>query len=327
MTSRAKRLSADDLAEAFHLAHAVGTLHDLGVLANLARPVAARQLARKLRLDPTMLGGMLDYVAVRTDLVSKSKVHFSATAEYSGASRFLLDLYLGAFGDTARQLAELARDPAGAARTVDRKRHAQAFENSGAAALGPVPRLIEQLGLNHLLDIGCGSASLLVELATRNPDFFGWGIEANPSMRRIARRTILAANAGKRVRLVHDDGSLAATTLRVLRPQVQAVTSCQVVNEMFAGGSGRAVAWLRRLRRAFPGRPLVVSDYYGRLGRPSGPADRMTLLHDFVQLTSGQGVPPSSRQEWQKIYAEAGCRLVHVVEADGVSWFIHIVAL
>jgi hypothetical protein len=146
-------------------------------------------------------------------------------------------------------------------------------------------------------------------------------------MRRIARRTIVAANAGKRVRLVHDDGSLAATTLRVLRPQVQAVTACQVVNEMFADGSGRAVAWLRRLRRAFPGRPLVVSDYYGRLGRPSRSADRMTLLHDFVQLTSGQGVPPSSRQEWQKIYAEAGCRLVHVVEANGVSWFVHIVAL
>jgi SAM-dependent methyltransferase len=325
MTRPVKRLSPIDLVEAFHLGHAVAALQELDAFPKPGKPVAARQLARKLRLDPAMLAGMLEYVAARTTLLKKGKRGFTATADYSAASRFLLDLYLGAFGGTARQLPKVLRDPSSAPRTVDRKRHARAFERIGSAAPGPVLRVVEQLGLNHVLDIGCGSAALLLQLAARNPDFLGWGLETNPSMRKVARRNISAAKVGKRVRLLAG-GTSHRRALNSIGPSVQAVTACQVANEMFSTGTDRAVAWLRQLKKAFPGRPLLVSDYYGRLGRRGG-ADRMTLLHDFVQLTSGQGVPPSSRQEWQAIYSKAGCRLVHAMEARGSTWFVHIVAL
>jgi SAM-dependent methyltransferase len=324
MTLMTKRLSSIDLVESFHLGHAVAALHELGVLAQLTSPVAARAVARKLRLDPVMLAGMLEYVSARTRLVKKTSGRFSTTAEYSPASRFLLDLYLGAFAGSARQLARLARDSSAASRTVDRERHARAFENIGSSAVGPVAGVVEQLGLNHILDIGCGSAALLLQLAARNPDFVGWGLETNPSMRKVARRNISTAKVGKRVRLLRGGASTLKTSNH-LRRSVQAVTACQVANEMFSGGNADVVAWLRQLKRMFPGRPLVLSDYYGRLGQPT--ADRMTLLHDFVQLASGQGVPPSTRREWQAIYSKAGCRLVHAIEAKPASWFIHIVAL
>ena len=88
MTLMTKRLSSIDLIESFHLGHAVAALHELGVLAQLTSPVAARAVARKLRLDPVMLAGMLEYVAARTRLVKKTSGRFSTTAEYSPASRF-----------------------------------------------------------------------------------------------------------------------------------------------------------------------------------------------------------------------------------------------
>ena len=80
------------------------------------------------------------------------------------------------------------------------------------------------------------------------------------------------------------------------------------------------------LRQALPGRPLLLSDYYGRLGSDAE-EQRETLLHDFVQLISGQGVPPPGLDEWRAIYAEAGCRLAHVIEDQTTTQFVRIVVL
>jgi hypothetical protein len=108
---------------------------------------------------------------------------------------------------------------------------------------------------------------------------------------------------------------------------VCAVTACNVANEMFTDGYSRAVDWLRGLRKALPGRPLLIDEYYGRLGKQKGRAHRETLLHDYAQLISGQGVPPASAAEWRTIYKRAGCRLVHIIEDKTTTRFIHLLQL
>jgi hypothetical protein len=100
-----------------------------------------------------------------------------------------------------------------------------------------------------------------------------------------------------------------------------------VVNEMFGRGPSSVTAWLMKLRKLLPGRPVLIADYYGRLGFPEIPADRYTMLHDFVQLISGQGIPPPRLEEWQDVYHSAGCRLVHVTEDSASTRFLHIVVL
>ncbi len=96
---------------------------------------------------------------------------------------------------------------------------------------------------------------------------------------------------------------------------------------MFGAGSSGAVAWLAGLGKALPGRPMLIEDYYGRLAGKKGEAHGPTLLHDYVQLISGQGIPPAGLSEWRKIYAAAGCRLIHVTEDTSSTRFIHIVVL
>jgi hypothetical protein len=54
---------------------------------------------------------------------------------------------------------------------------------------------------------------------------------------------------------------------------------------------------------------------------------RETLLHDYVQLISGQGIPPATAAEWRSIYSQAGCRLVHVIDDTSTTRFIHVIAL
>lgn len=321
---------AFDLVEAFQLAHAVATLHDLNLFSALKKPTTADELSSRYALDAGLLRGVLEYVAARTDLLRKSGERFVTTASYASGSRFLLDLYVGAYGGNAAQLARLLRDPSAAPKAVNRALHARAFETADGATLGVLPELIRQLGLNHLLDLGCGSGALLLELAGQDPDFVGWGIDANPAMCRVARARIRAARLGKRVRVLTGDCASPASVLPAdVLARVRAVTACNVANEMFADGHGRAaVDWLRGLRRVLPGCPLLIVDYYGRLGRRrNGRLDPQTLLHDYAQLISGQGVPPASAAEWRSIYSRAGCRPIHLIEDKTTTRFIHILRL
>ncbi len=326
--SKPEKLSTFDAVEAFHLGHALSTLQDLEVLASLKERVTADELASKHHLDPTMLRSVLEYVAARTDVIRKIGTRFVVTRKYTNASRYLLDLYAGAFGDNAAKLGQLMRRPSLAAKFVDRDRHARAFAMVGDSALGGVPEVIERMQFNHILDIGCGTAALLRRLAAQNPDFIGWGLEANPSMCRLARAEIRSARIGRRVKVLEGDSKRLGEVLPAkVRSKIKAVTACHVANEMFANGNTVAVKWLRKIRKTLPDRPLLISDYYGRLGSKIGCHHRETLLHDYAQLISGQGVPPTNIAEWQEIYADAGCGLVHVIEDNSTTRFIHILVL
>ncbi|SRR5713226_203958 len=317
-----------DLVEAFQLSYAVATLHNLGVFTTLKEPATADELSARYSLDPSLLRGTLEYVATCTDLLRKSGERFVATRNYSDGSRFLLDLYVGAYGGNAAQLAKLLRRPSKAPAAVDRVSHARAFEAVAGLALGALPKLIRQLEFNHLLDLGCGNGALLLELAAQDPDFFGLGIDLNSAMCKVARARLRTARMSSRVRVMRGDcRNLSALLPDKVSAMVRAVTACNVANEMFAEGHSRAIAWLRGLRQVLPGRPLLIADYYGRLGQKKERPSRETLLHDYAQLISGQGVPPATRAEWRSIYSHAGCRLVHIFEDKATTRFIHILRL
>lgn len=317
-----------DLVEAFQLSHAVATLHNLELFAALKKPATAAELSARYALDANLLRGMLEYVAARTDLLRKFGERFVATRNYTDAVRFLLDLYVGAYGGNAAQLPELLRDPSGAPNAVNRVCHARAFETVDGSTLGVLPELIRQLEFNHLLDLGCGNGALLLELARQDSDFVGWGVDLNPAMCRMARARIHAARLGKRVHVLKGDcRNLSYVLPTKVSAMARAVTACNVANEMFTDGHSRAIDWLRAMGKVLPGRPLLIADYYGRLGHKKGPGSRETLLHDYAQLISGQGVPPASAAEWGSIYSRAGCLLVHIIEDKATTRFIHILRL
>lgn len=325
---RRERLSAVDLVESFQLACAVLALHDVAILAALKRPCTAEALAQKHRFDPGLLRGVLEYVAARTDLISKTGGRFVASASYGKGSRFLLDLYAGAYGPNAVKLVRLLRKPSLAPTTVDRARYARAFQQAEPGTHAWLAGFVRQMKFSCLLDLGCGPATLLLELARRDSAFAGWGLEANPALRKIARGRIRAARAAKRITIIEGDSTRLGQVLNSkVRDKIHAVSACQVANEMFGGRSPSISAWLRGIRKTLPGRALLVSDYYGRLGCKDGDRHRETLLHDYVQVISGQGVPPASAAAWEKIYTGAGCRLVHVLEDRMTTRFLHVVML
>jgi SAM-dependent methyltransferase len=314
-----------DLVEGFQLSHAVATLHSLEVFDALRKPATADELSARLGLDSVLLRGMLEYVSSRTDLLRRSGERFVATPGYSNESRFLLELYIGAYGRNAKDLSKLLRNPSAARSTVNRARHARAFDAIDGSMPGLLPEIIRMLGFNHVLDLGCGNGALLLELARQDSNFVGRGIDINPAMCRAARARIRAARVGKRLRVSAGDccnlrGALPTKELNAVR----SLTICNVANEFFTDGHSRAIKWLRGIGKLLPDRPILIADYYGRLGSNKGKPSRATLLHDYVQVISGQGVPPTCAKEWRSIYSRAGCTLVHMIEDKVTTRFIHI---
>jgi len=319
-----------DLVEAFQLAQAVVALHDIGLLETLEKPTCADKLAAKFRLDSDLLRGTLEFVAARTDLLRKSRDQFVATRHYSAGSRFFLDLYLGAYGGNAAELRKLLRHSSKARALVDRARYARAFAAVNDRALGILPEIISGLQFEQMLDLGCGTGDLLLALARQNSNFIGFGIDNNPSMLEVARRKVLQSRLKRRVRFFEADcRSLKWTLPASVRDKIRSLVACNVANEMFHDGQTQCVKWLQQLRKVFPQRPLLILDYYGQLGKKSRhrPVERKTLLHDYVQLISGQGIPPANAREWQTVYAKAGCKLLHIIEDNLSTRFIHILRL
>jgi SAM-dependent methyltransferase len=66
---------------------------------------------------------------------------------------------------------------------VDQRSHAKAYEELGGPGVDILPDLIRQLGFNFFLDIGCGSGTLLLDLAEGDSNFIGCGIDISPASR------------------------------------------------------------------------------------------------------------------------------------------------
>lgn len=320
------RWSALDLAEGLQLGHALSTLQHLGVLEALKRPRDADDLAAEFGLDPALLAAVLEFVAARSDVVDKRGRRFVRTAADTPEARFVTELYAGAFAANAVALPTLLRRPGRAGVAVDRARHARAFLYAPGGAEQVPASLLAQLGVRALLDLGCGPGHLLRAMAQQNPAFRGWGIDANPGMCRIARARLREGGLSRRVHILQGDGRRPERVLSVaVRAKIDAIVAGDLANELCAV-DGTAVAWLQRLRLAFPQRWLLVSDYYGRLGH-GREARRETLLHDYVQAISGQGIPPPDRKAWQRLYRDAGVRLVHCIEDTSTTRFLHLLRM
>ena len=330
-----RRLSLNDVLEGHYLACILDGMHQEGVLAEFVQPARSDDVAARRGWSAGILDGLIAFVAERSTAVDRLKDGSYVIAEWVDLRDLThaLDQYVGAFGPGLQNIGHVLRGENSSSTMFDETRHAAAFAQTDYLGDAEVRSIVLQLGIDDVLDIGCGGGGLLIGLARGRPNLIGIGIDANPVAVALARRRI--AGEGLQGRLEVDSGS-AVEALRALpqsrRDAIQVVTACSVVNAYFGdGGTASIVGFLKDLGALLPGRILVVADYYGRLGSKQDETKdvRRTLIQDVVQIVSGQGIPPFDVTAWRAIYAQAGCPLIDVLEgfAAGVVRFIHIVQL
>jgi SAM-dependent methyltransferase len=318
------RLTTHEILCGYQVAHATFALHMLGVLASMTTPKTASELAGKHGLQEDILRPLLDLLAFKTTLVAKGQAGYWVTPDYTPETRFNLEQYMGAYGRNTVELASVLRDPSRGPELVDAAAHAGAYANFGRAGLGLAVNIVAQLGFRSVLDIGCGPGLTLIELARRNPNFTGYGLDMNPHMLALGRQRVQTAGLSDRIKLVEGDAAAVESLSAEGVDTIDCVLMGSVLNGYFDRGAAGVVSVLSGVRQRFPESAFIVADYYGALGRHEPPWVLRTIIHDFVQIASAQGVPPENSGGWASIYAAAGCLLIHVVETHDGTGFVHI---
>lgn len=347
-----------DMMTGYFAARTSYVLHRAGVLDALRSPRPARSVADELGLDTGWLTGCLAFLARLSDVVERlDDGCFRATVPAYERFGFVLDKFVGAYGPCLDEAAPAPSRVDGGALAHAFERVANEREVHGDE-LPIASVLAEWEAAAHVVDLGCGPASLLVGMAARDPSFTGIGVDANPAMCAAAADAVARRGVGQQVTILEGDALTVLSTLpEETRQEATGLYGRSFFNACFGRGVEGAADVLRRLAGLYPGRLVVVDDYYGELGRwPGGEAGsggvggtgsgeagsgeagsggvggrehRAACMQDLVQVWSGQGVPPGDRAGWAAVYAAGGARLHGAYESDvdGFRRFVHVVEL
>lgn len=326
-----------DVIQGFYLGHVVFALHEHEVLKSLGKWQSPESLSRQFGLDEKLLNHLLTFLHLSTNLLARDRRGFYRLApEYANFAllSFQIEKFLGAYGPPVASLTSVLRNPSLGEKLIDQKALANAFRAlEPPTEPSPGAQIVTSLGIRVLVDLGCGPATLLNELATNDSGFRGWGLDKSDAMCRLARQRLRSSGSSRQVKIIRGD---ARYLTRYFGPRqrlsVEALYAGSLLNEWFRDGTHHCVRFLKRAKSLFPGRVLIVDDYFGRLNLKQPmitQSTRHNILHDLMQAVTGQGVPPSDSRGWRSVYREAGCRVLRTYEgvADGIAWFYHIIQL
>jgi SAM-dependent methyltransferase len=264
----------------------------------------------------------------RTDILQrKGKLHFTINSKYRSYMDlgFHIEKFLMAYGNfrTINKTPKIITDD---------KLFSQAFV---AAAQFQNPTLIKSifksLKASVILDLGCGAGNILNAFAKSGKIHRSIGVEQNPFLIKAARASIRKNGLSKRVRIAH--GNVVTFENLITKKEIaeiDVVFGSSILNEFFYTPT-KLISLLKKIKRIFPGKTLIVSDYYG-VFHAADFADvnrHYNLVHDFMQVLSAQGVPPKDDTSWNKYYKDADLELVHTFHgsANGINWFVHVIEI
>ena len=327
----AAKLGILDVIQGYYAGVLLLELRRLGVLNELTSPQRAATLAQQHRLDQLLTQQVLGFLAHTSDVIVQNQGYFQLGLPNAELS-FQLEKFVGAYGPVVSDVGRAIRKDCKGKDLVDRLSLARAFMETKNFANPFVPDLISASGIHCLLDLGCGPASLLIEMAKSDTEFRGIGIDSNQVMCRYARREVRDADLSRRIKIKCGNATNLKNQLSVSeRNKVEGVHGRSFLNEFFASGDDLVIEMLQRLRSLFKNRTAWFVDYYGVLGDGIrlAPDAQLALLQDLAQVVSRQGVPPPNEPRWRKIYGKARCKLKRSHEFSGpkIRWFIHEVEL
>ena len=150
---------------------------------------------------------------------------------------FHLEKFIGAYGPAVTAVDEVLRCQALGKPLVNASALAHAF-----AGLHQSPQVITALirdwKVRSLLDLGCGSGTLVVDFCKSDSDCYAWGLDQNAEMCAEARRRVEIAGLAGRVSILQANAEGAENVVSEdMRSRIDAVHASSLLNEFFRGGS------------------------------------------------------------------------------------------
>lgn len=189
--------------------------------------------------------------------------------------------------------------------------------------------LVAKYGGRHVLDLGCGDASLLIWLTQHLQGLQGVGIDLDETTAGLARRHIAEKGLADRIRvlcgdmfdLVRPDRQSAGPALAEL-DEPDTITACDTFHEYLWDSSQRIVYLLRGLKARWPNAIIVMADFCvpSRKWLRRHPTALLEhhLWHDLTQQRL------ISEADWRTIFGQAGLQVVdaRLVNIIGHGYFV-----
>lgn len=292
-------------------------------------PVQIDRAADELHLDHAVLRSLIDYLT-GWGILSPDGSGFVLSEKgrpyWNYITRGILTAHLAGYNQLLTNLGPLLRkeidinDP-----RLDRSGRLVA-SGSGYALLGSgtipwILKVINQIGGNCVMDIGCGAGDFLIQLASRWPQGAGIGIDMNADAIAKANNKAQQCNVSDRLTFVHARLSNEPMTIDKSKlDKVDVLTAMYLLHEFAGRGGQEAITGaISQLRRQFPGRKLLMLE--GSRADPvaigaASPRTYAQLDYSFIHPLSRQG-PLRSVKEWERIIEAAGARLLERIPGFG----------
>ncbi|WP_299281773.1 class I SAM-dependent methyltransferase [uncultured Tateyamaria sp.] len=170
--------------EGYYVIHILDSFQKVGLLHRLRGGAGLEQLCEAFGYDPSILAPLLEYVATRSAVIRKTVGGYILASDSADTNFALhvLDQYAGAYGPCLRALPAILSGQRDGAQLVDLSRHAAAFAHADREQVDPdILRLLGEMGISNLLDIGCSTGGLTIEYGLRYPEAHCIGLDASES--------------------------------------------------------------------------------------------------------------------------------------------------
>jgi SAM-dependent methyltransferase len=236
---------------------------------------------------------------------------------------------LGGYGGVFANLARLAR---GEKFGCGIRRNDE-FVARGAGAVGGqlvlpvVNELVRDLRFRKIVDLGCGSGSLIIRLCSEFPRISAVGLDISPDACRVARENAKRCGIDGRVHILQADVADALSGARSshygLIEDADVVSCFFMLHDLMRSGDG-GLALLSRLRASFrPTTRFLIAD---TMKWESGTIVQPGFSTAFELVHAAMRQPVFSRNRYDELFAAAKFNVLKAIQLEIPSSWLYVLS-
>ena len=307
-------------------AYTIFALLETGVFAALknGEKKSAEKLSQKCNIEPYLLDGILNFLVYSDIVLEKTENLYFLTDK--GREYLFTDvmttLSWGAVGGYSCILTELI--PA----LRREKKYGEDFirrgdyvaissQATGNGMYSWVVSELARLNVETVLDLGCGTAGVLINFCQINPNLKGIGVDIDARAIEEATRRVKVAGMEDRIKLVEGDIT-KPETYQAQAGHFQAINSIMAMHEFLRDSEDFVVDILKDMKAKFPGVYFLLGevDTYSDseiMNIPYPNRIHYLFYQYMIHPLTWQGMP-MPKENWVNLFQRAGLEIIKVKE-------------
>ena len=280
------------------------------VLRKTKKPVSISDLSKTLRVQEDLLRVCIDFLWSVTDILEKTERGIMLKNPGSFPDGFIVAAYKSVFDNIGDLLS--------GAKKYGREVNRDGYELQKASDMlskETNKRVLLILGKIKndftLVDLGCGSAQLLIRHCSTHKNNFGVGVDADKAVVVAAQKNAADAGCKKNIQIVNADlKDIEKWSGYIPKDKPVVFFASTVLHELLYTGEQGLVSALREIKKKFPGARLLTAEFdalsFEDIKRENNLERKFfAAAYMFWHPLTHQGFP-RPQSEWQNIFKKSG---------------------